>query len=151
MKAIFSIIIMILSVISLCAQSTVNYTFDKQGRLMSEHFDSVYKVQFNYDKEGNIQSKTLTDYTVSNMSEIPVSQNQVVIRPNPATDQVIIEVRGELKTLQINLCDANGKVIQRIKRPKLPAFLPVANLTNGLYFIEVAYEGKTDVFKLIKN
>lgn len=133
------------------AQSNVNYTFDKHGRLASEHYESVYLVQFTYDKEGNLQSKTVANYTNINDLKEQISDTGIKLFPNPAYDHVVIEVPDGISISTINMTDITGKVLMQIKKPEVPVVLQIADLKSGLYFIKIESEGKKDVFKFIKE
>jgi hypothetical protein len=84
--------------------------------------------------------------------------DQVQVYPNPAGKLVFFRVNLEknIRSLQINLCDVNGKKIQEVCREKnvrqgtesIYSF-ETTNLKTGVYFYEVIQDGKRTGGKLI--
>ncbi|WP_421799255.1 ELWxxDGT repeat protein [Haliscomenobacter sp.] len=67
---------------------------------------------------------------------------QVLLFPNPATDQLIVRQINDYKTLHIRLFDAAGKlVIPEVVTHNSDAPLQVSQLSSGLYLLEIREKG----------
>lgn len=76
--------------------------------------------------------------------------------PNPASEKVRIEFNGNLgKEVTINIVDANGRILKNLVAPTEANYLgvdvPVADLTNGLYFIKVIGSEGTKTSQFVKQ
>lgn len=73
--------------------------------------------------------------------------------PNPTTDYLTLEVKDfELSTLHFQLCDMNGKLLQREKITGNQTSIVMSNLVPANYFVKVIQGNKeVKTFKIIKN
>jgi YD repeat-containing protein len=107
----FSILLLfLLSGMDARAQSVINYTYDGQGRLISETYENAYSQQFEYDEEGNLTSKTVSDTLM-----IPGEKTDVhfVVYPNPAENGFSINyalTNGDVPE-NFTLFNSNGEII----------------------------------------
>ncbi len=99
------------------AQSVITYTYDTQGRLMSENYENAYDLTFEYDEEGNLISKAVSDTLM-----IPGEKKDVhfVVYPNPAENGFSINyalTNGDVPE-KFTLYNSNGEriVIFPVKR-----------------------------------
>lgn len=92
------------------------------------------------------------DYTiniVSNLSLDDFNQDQFSIYPNPSQNVVNIESKNNLIIESIKIVDLSGKII--IEKNQYTNQVDIENLSNGMYIVEVASEGRIYKKKLIKN
>lgn len=151
MKAIFLIIAIFISFSGAFCQSIVTYKYDKQGRLISEHHESVYKIQYMYDEEGNFYNKLVTNYTDITNLKHTTGNERPELYPNPADDLVIIEIPEGYGINNISVFDVTGRKLIEIKEISNRTELNLSNFKSGLYLIKFESEEKTEIVKLIKN
>lgn len=85
----------------------------------------------------------------------PVAAGQVVVSPNPADDQVMVDVAGTYRgPVDFTLSDGSGRAVGRVLSQKLSSSLrqpiDVQKLPAGLYFLRVqqgAYQQTINVLK----
>jgi len=85
----------------------------------------------------------------ANLSTDNFSQNQFLIYPNPAQSILNIESKTSLVIDTLRIYDLFGKLL--LEKTQNTNQVTVENLSNGVYIIEVASEGKTYKNKFIKN
>ena len=91
------------------------------------------------------------DYTiniVSNLSLDDFNQDQFSIYPNPSQNVVNIESKNNLIIESVKIVDLSGKLI--IEKTQNTNQVDIVNLSNGVYIVEVASEGRIYKKKLIK-
>ena len=69
-----------------------------------------------------------------------VSENTLAIFPNPAANQLRIELQGFPDILRIELVNTAGEVLQSIVNPVTDSaiVLPIGQVANGLYMVRVS-------------
>jgi hypothetical protein len=76
----------------------------------------------------------------------------VQLYPNPTSNNITLQTNTELKNTSITLYDVTGKLI---KQYNLKSFfktnLDLSQLDNGIYFIEILHNGKSQMNKIIKQ
>jgi len=72
-------------------------------------------------------------------------QNSFTIFPNPTQDILFIESHHPIENVKVY--NLQGQLIKEV----LSKIVDVSQLTNGLYFVQVAYEGKSVTKKFIKE
>jgi hypothetical protein len=84
--------------------------------------------------------------TVNDIPDVP----EVVAFPNPATDQLQLQLNGEFEgKLEIRLFDVQGKQIRHLKLPEVTTGsqmvqLKLSDINNaGIYYIQATVGGKT--------
>jgi hypothetical protein len=76
--------------------------------------------------------------------------NQVSIYPNPATNLVTIDWKGELTKIRIT--DSKGRVLSTIDNPNGESHqLDIANYSAGMYYIYVESQFGASVYDVIKQ
>jgi YD repeat-containing protein len=95
------------------AQTVITYTYDTQGRLMSENYENAYDLTFEYDEEGNMINKIVSDTLFMPGNKIDA---KFVVYPNPAQRGFFINYAFEADNVpeKMTLHDSNGKIIKRI-------------------------------------
>lgn len=92
------------------------------------------------------------DYTiniVSNLSLDDFNQDQFSIYPNPAQSIINIDSVNNISIDSLKIFDIFGKLL--LEKTKNTNQVTIENLSNGIYIIEVASEGKIIKKKFIKN
>jgi hypothetical protein len=85
----------------------------------------------------------------ANLSTDNFSQNQFLIYPNPAQSILNIESKTSSVIETLRIYDLFGKLL--LEKTQNTDQVTVENLSNGVYIIEVASDGKTYKNKFIKN
>ena len=77
---------------------------------------------------------------------------KIIYYPNPSTGKLFIETTEFLENTEIKLTDVAGKEIRKEKIRSAKTEINIAELENGIYFIEILKEGRIiTVQKLIKQ
>jgi hypothetical protein len=73
------------------------------------------------------------------------------IYPNPASEEIIIELNSYQTSLEYDLYDAKGKLVKRNSIMGLKTIVPIQELSSGTYILEIS-DGKqpTTTLKFIK-
>jgi len=149
MKSIAIKLLLIVGCISASAQSNISYTFDKLGRIKSEKIQNSYEMLFNYDKEGNIVSKVVTNIT--DLKPIRLDKDsEYKIYPNPTNSVVTIEVLTSNTNLDITVCDFSGKILDRKNSQQSITQFSLEKYPEGVYFLTLKSENKTNIHKIVK-
>jgi hypothetical protein len=148
MKSTIIAIALILSGALSMAQSTITYTFDRHGRLLTEHYESLYQVAFSYDKEGNLETKGVIDYSGNNLLPQALEATGIKVYPNPAERYVVVEVEGETQVSKVALTDMSGRRIREVQDGALPLRVELEDITSGIYLLNIQ-SGSRDVWMRI--
>lgn len=150
MKTIIISIFLIVGCMFSSAQSIVNYTYSKQGQMISETIQDNYKMNFFYDSEGNIYSKILTNLTGIEHLRADNQEQNYKIYPNPTPADISIEPMVGIAAYEITLCDISGKILQkRSSNQKLTNF-SLAAYAEGIYILMLKSENKVSRYKVLK-
>jgi hypothetical protein len=105
----------------------------------------AYSVQVT-DTNGCKANSTPVNITVLGM---PGLSNDAVfnIYPNPASDKLIIDLKGLPISVPVEIYDAQGKLVMEFRSQNVISTLPVAGLAAGTYMIKV----QNTVRKFCKN
>lgn len=137
--------------LGLSAQTEISYTYDGQGRLISEAYDSVYKTQLTYDKEGNIISKYIDNYSsISNIKNNSES-NYYQLYPNPAEEKVYIESNGNRVIQKLGIYDLTGRKLKESDYPGHLVELTINDLISGIYLVVIKSNGEPEILKFVKK
>lgn len=81
-----------------------------------------------------------------------ISENGILIYPNPATNQLTIEYE-DVKIKNIVILDITGKAISNmtVRKAEQPQIIDVSNLTKGVYFIKLTTNNMSKFVRFIKN
>ncbi|MFO7789422.1 MAG: T9SS type A sorting domain-containing protein [Bacteroidales bacterium] len=118
------------------AQSAITYTYDAHGRLISENYQNSYSLEFEYDEEGNMTNKNVSDtlFIPGNKPDV-----EFVVYPNPAQKGFIINYAFTADDVpdEMTLHDSNGKVIEKIPVKQAKGVLHYRNyLAPGVYILK---------------
>ncbi len=76
--------------------------------------------------------------------------NSLVIYPNPASNQINIQLNNFNKA-QVEITNQLGQVVKTLNIKNNNEILDISDLNSGVYFVKTLSENKTSVKKLIKN
>jgi subtilisin-like proprotein convertase family protein len=114
--------------------------------------DWVLKVVDGFDQDGG----TLNDFSIefcATAGSLSVADKQIdsfEIFPNPAKDYFEFSLQGQNDTLNLNVYDLNGRVlIAESFNSQQRKIVNTANLTTGIYFVELNSGTQRSVKKLI--
>ncbi|MFO7879298.1 MAG: T9SS type A sorting domain-containing protein [Bacteroidales bacterium] len=118
------------------AQSAITYTYDAHGRLISENYQNAYSLEFEYDEEGNMINKSVSDtlFIPGNKTDL-----EFVVYPNPAQKGFIITYAFSSDNVpdEMTLLDSNGKIIEKIPVEHAKGVLHYKSyLAPGVYFLK---------------
>lgn len=103
-----------------------------------------------YSNGGNVRFGVGTDVTAINDDLV----GSVVVFPNPAKDKFHINLDRNLAgKVEIKLYNTLGGVVHTAtyQNPADVRSIDVSKLPNGLYILQISNEGKSGVFKLVKE
>ncbi len=118
------------------SQTAITYTYDAQGRLVSEDYQDAYSLLFEYDEEGNMTNKNV-NYNLSIPGNKPAGE--FVVYPNPAPKDFIIHYVFSADEVPdgLTLHDSNGKIIEKIPVKHAEGVLHYKNfLAPGIYILK---------------
>ena len=105
------------------------------------------------------QLQQMISYTLPNQSVVVencllasqdfTSGNEITIYPNPASSEVTIKAGTTIKSIQ--LFDVQGRIISTHLVENLETKLPIANFSNGIYFIKITTANGIKIQKLLKK
>ncbi|GAB4451343.1 MAG: hypothetical protein Fur0028_06900 [Bacteroidales bacterium] len=153
-----AILLLGLGLTGLQAQTSVNATGgDASGSGGSASY-SVGQVVYttNTGTNGTVAQGVQQPYEISVVTGIEQAKGinlSVSAYPNPTTDYLTLEVKDfELLTLNFQLFDMNGKLLQSEKITSNQTSIVMSNLVPATYFVKVI-QGNKEVksFKIIKN
>ncbi len=76
-------------------------------------------------------------------------ENEFLLYPNPATNELFIESRNKVKVTGINIYNPIGQIV--IKRKGIPERIDISTLNQGVYFVELVTNETKIKKKLIVN
>ena len=109
--------------------------------------NGVYIINLKIGSTKNLTVKVVKNSSTTGISDQHVDQNRLIY-PNPTTDEITIDIKGE-KT--IILTDLNGKIVKSLTTAQ--KVISVLDLTAGSYFLTV-FNKKNEVLvskKIIKT
>jgi len=146
------------------------YVMKKTGTQTQFTFNSITKLTFasgymtvnktdgnsNIYALGDIRYLSFIDLTTDVSQISNQGSGNVMLYPNPATDQLQISFES-VKTgnVQVEIIDAQGKVLQRqtlnCKNGNNHAIISLSQLSGGLYICRLQNYNKLETIKFIKN
>ena len=136
--------------------------------LVTETYGEVAEGTITHLDFADINNNGLLDMIVGNLrgglalyeTDIPVdvvSSTEVVqtldirIFPNPAKAQVSVQNTGSGETMQIQILDLTGKLIQETRSSETLSTLEISRLPAGIYLVKVFAGNTSKVEKLVVN
>lgn len=83
--------------------------------------------------------------------EDELRNNQFVIYPNPASNEVNVSFPADENTATARLYDIFGKLISETQVSTLKQVIDVSVLTQGMYLLSIQSENRTNSFKVLKK
>jgi len=133
--------------------STGNYEWVESGPYMMFDLEpGDYYFAFVYTSTDEAASSWEIDYVKltgkKTVSVKETSQQVLSIYPNPAREQVSVELESDA---QVSIFDVTGRMVSMMNCEAGQAQLGVSELENGVYFVNVRYaNGTTAVSKFVK-
>lgn len=127
-----------------------NVVFKIKTKSALEDGDSVSnnaKIYFDYNFP--IQTNTVTSIFQSLSSESFVLDNSILIFPNPAKDNIIIDCDSNIKTIQ--LFDIQGRLLETQFSNSKKSQFNLSDKFTGIYFVKVITDNGEKVEKIIKE
>lgn len=118
------------------AQSVISYSYDTQGRLISENHENAYALEFAYDEEGNMINKAVSDTLFVPLTK---ADDAFVVYPNPASVGFVINYLFTQENVpeKMTLHDSNGKIIKKIPVNGTDGVIHYKNsLAPGVYILK---------------
>lgn len=106
-----------------------------------------------FDFNAPIQTNTVeTKISSASFTQSPVEKGSLLITPNPASDQVRIELPEAMKHMQGNLSvyDLSGRVMFNIPASGASVWISVAGFQKGTYIVRWSTPKKEFVGKLVR-
>jgi hypothetical protein len=91
-----------------------------------------------------------TKYDALAVNEAIKNKLQVSVYPNPATENLFVELDSKIKTAQINISDLSGKSIINTKLSNQNN-IDISGLQLGMYMLTVSTENGSETVKFIKQ
>jgi plastocyanin len=126
-------------------------------------YSHVFNITGNYDYRcdphyaSGMTGKIFVEGTATgNNSDIPetITENQILIYPNPATDYLTIDLQsGNEKFQSIRILNLVGKELLSVNNPSGKSYqqINVSQFNPGLYLIQIDIDNGTKLFKFIKR
>lgn len=98
------------------------------------------------DNQGQIleinegSDSTQVGFEPVSVTEKPLSLNELIIQPNPATNEVFISVSDNLLSGTLTVIDTEGKIVFSKTITTHANKIHTANFANGVYFVKVISE-----------
>jgi len=86
---------------------------------------------------------------ITGIKELHTNLN-LQVYPNPATDNIIVDIKNSSTPALIELIDLDGQIVYSKKIMNKKRIF-VGNLPNGIYLCKVTINGKTETIKIMKN
>ena len=100
--------------------------------------------------------KTLSSIVISPVASsftLPVqllNKDQIVIYPNPSSEELIIKLDQNIPSLNYQIVDLNGKIIEAKKVKNIKTLrIKTKNYKSGLYILKLSYDNKSMITKFI--
>lgn len=87
--------------------------------------------------------------SVSTPDADPEIKHTVIVYPNPAKDEINIEIKGNLKTASIKIYSSIGRMMKNTTLKSSLTTLSLNGLASGLYFVEIQLNGQRHVKTII--
>ncbi|MBC8754958.1 T9SS type A sorting domain-containing protein [Kordia sp. YSTF-M3] len=87
--------------------------------------------------------------SILNIEEVSFA-SQIFLSPNPASGKTTLKFNTSLKDIKVSLYDLTGNLVKTLNDHQTDLmYLDIANLAQGMYFVQIRSESKKAVLKLI--
>ncbi len=119
----------------------------KLGTENSPAFYNTASIYFDFNSPV-VTNTTITEWTTG-IQELP-NQNELLIYPNPVTDNVIIKLQNGIPMNQIEITDVVGRKVFAETLNQKSAIINLQTFSSGVYFIKVQLQnGEMQVKKFV--
>lgn len=134
MRDVITILILLISIT--IKSQTITYSYDACGNRINREI---------------ILSRSID--TSEKSFEEKLSENTIIIYPNPTEGLLKIEIKGweQIENQIISIFDSNGGLIQNTIITSSITELDLSNCANGIYILIISYNNKTSTWKIIKK
>ena len=123
----------------------VHYSYDISNNIYSDIFDFT-------STKGALKSGLLKLVTTTGISESTLSNNNITISPNPATDKLNITIKDNtFQSAIITITNIIGEKVLQSTIDNHQSTINISELSKGMYFVEANVDGKRSVVKIIKQ
>lgn len=95
-------------------------------------------------------SSTIVSIEVATLSINSFQQKAFRIYPNPFENDVVLEFKNEIPN-KVVFYNSLGQKIVEVEPTDLSTKIDFKNCTNGVYFVKLNFDSKTEIFQLIKK
>ncbi|MBN1599747.1 MAG: T9SS type A sorting domain-containing protein [Bacteroidales bacterium] len=129
-------------------QTTINQGYTQvKSMVSSAYFGATLRVLYMFIMTGNGFNPTQEDVLSDNsFSEFSPS---VIIYPNPASDNITIEITEGINNGLLQIIDMEGKIIDTFHIKRSVTQIPVGNLSKGVYCLVYSKRNGTYTEKII--
>lgn len=138
---LLSVVLSMWAGLDICAQR-IKYTYDNAGNRLTRQ------------KEIVVQTRgALSDEEEPSVYEEELSETKVTIYPNPTRGMLKVDISGveKFENARISLYDLTGKLLQQWAGISQSNEIDLSERTPGMYIMQVAYNGKINSWKIIKE
>jgi hypothetical protein len=89
--------------------------------------------------------------TLTDNQSIEPNTRLMRLRPNPASDKVLVSLTEYMKGAQLQVMDVTGKVVYENKQFYLDDWVDIGKWANGEYMVRVSNNERSETVKLIKQ
>lgn len=133
-------------------------TFTPMTIVLNSNFNNIDEVRFYITSGGYVGNQSATNHSINSIKvSTPVLgiddfdlSSKFGIYPNPATNQVIIDVK-ELDNANLEISDVNGRKLLTQKLNKTSNTVKIDHLTSGMYLFKINSNEGSAIAKVIKN
>ncbi len=128
-----------------------NYNWIESGNVsLTSYVANGFYLAFKYTSTNDASAAWEVDgLLVSGIKNVGVSenkQNNIAFYPNPATDHIVITAEDNAT---VQLFDLTGKPLENVAIVKGENYIPLNNITKGLYILQMKSKGHTFIAKLM--
>ena len=121
------------------------FSYDISNNIYSDIFDFT-------STKGAPKSGLLKLVTTTGISESTLSNNNITISPNPATDKLNITIKDNtFQSAIITITNIIGEKVLQSTIDNHQSTINISELSKGMYFVEANVDGKRSVVKIIKQ
>jgi hypothetical protein len=92
-----------------------------------------------YNNKENLYGKCDQPDYVNNSRFINDKKFEFIIYPNPVKDKLIVDINSRtLQEINIEIYNANGKLIQKVVSYDSKIIIDIANISSGIYFVKIS-------------
>jgi hypothetical protein len=122
-----------------------HYKYDERGNLISMIFRSEFSNGDVYDYE-----EYYTNFYPKGTANEVISTIQSAVYPNPATEVLIVSIKGAGEAL-ITLVNMNGSTVFQQNTNQEVTMIPLQSVATGYYILTIKASGQITSHKVIKR